>query len=118
MLVKSPILLPWRKVLLENSKGEIQRLVQNGTVILVVWAVHKLDCRRREFQRKLPTLSAGQEDKILSWHGENRLADILERKLIYFLVMSMKSLTISLIDINKDSNIGLLIIIDQQFLLS
>ena len=87
----------------------------------MAWAVSGLDCRGREFQRQLPTLSPGPQDQILmqnlSRPGESGLAGVLEGKLIHFLIIYMKSLTILLIYISKDSNAGLLIIIDQQFLL-
>ena len=63
---------------------------------------------------QLPTLYPGQEDQILmqimSRLGESGLAVILGGKLIHFLVTQMKSLTISLIYISKDSSKGLLII--------
>ena len=90
MLIKSPILLPWRKDLLKNPKGEIHFLVQNRTLQLVVLKIFGLDCRRREFKRHLPTLSSGQEDQILmqimNQLGESGLAGVLEGKLISFLV--------------------------------
>ena len=86
--IKSPILLPWRKDLLKNPKGEIHPLVQNRTIKLVAWTVSGLDCRRREFQRQLPTLSPGQEDQIvmqvMSRPRESGLAGVLEGKLIFF----------------------------------
>ena len=70
---------------------------------------------------QLPTLYPGQEDQILmqimSRPGESGIVAVLEGKLIHFLVIQMKSLTISLIYISKDSNTVLLIIKDQQFLL-
>ena len=70
---------------------------------------------------QLPTLYPGQEDQILmqimSLPGESGLAAVPEGKVVHFLVIQMKSLTISLICISKDSNTGLLIIKDQQFLL-
>ena len=88
---KSPILLPWRKDLLKNPKGEIHPLAQNRTLQLAACAISGLDCRRREFQRQLPTLSPGQEDQILiqiiSRSGESGLAGVLEGKLIHFLVI-------------------------------
>ena len=91
MLINSPILLPWRKTLLKNPRGEIHPLVQNRTLQLVAWTVSRLDCRRREFDRQLPTLSPGQEDQILmqimSRPGESGLAGVLEGKLIHFLVI-------------------------------
>ena len=91
MLINSPILLPWRKTLLKNPRGEIHPLVQNRTLQLVAWTVFGLDCRRREFDRQLPTLSSGQEDQILmqimSQPGESGLAGVLEEKLIHFLVV-------------------------------
>ena len=91
MSIKNPILLPWRKDLLKNPKGEIHPLVQNRTLKLVAWTVSRLDCRSREFQRQLPTLSPSQEDQILmqimSRPGESGLAGVLEGKLIHFLVI-------------------------------
>ena len=82
MSIKSPIFLPWRKDLLKNSKGQIHPLLQNRDLELVAWMVSGLDCRRREFQRQLPTLSPGQEDRILmqimSWPGESGLVGILQ----------------------------------------
>ena len=91
MSIKSPILLPWRKDLLKNTKGEIHALVQNRILQLVVWTVSGIDCRRREFQRQLPTLPPSQEDQILmqimKQPGESELAGVLEGKLIHFLVM-------------------------------
>ena len=91
MSIKSSIFLPWRRDLLKNSKVEIHPLVQNRTLQLVAWTVSGLDCRRREFQKQLPTLSPGQEDQILmqimSRPGESGLADVLEGKLIHFLVI-------------------------------
>ena len=89
--IKSPILLPWRKDLLKNPKAEIHPLVQNRIRKLVAWTVSGLDCRRSEFQRKLPTLSPSQEDQIImlimSRPGESGLAGVLEWKLIHFLVI-------------------------------
>ena len=61
MSIKSPLLLPCGEDLLKNPKGEIHPLVQNRTLKLVIWMV----CRRREFQRQLPTLSPSQEDQVL-----------------------------------------------------
>ena len=91
MSINSPILLPWRKDLLKNPKREIHPLVQNRTLKLVAWTVSGLDCRRRKFQRQLPTLSPSQEDQILmqimSRPGESGLAGVLEGKLIHFLVI-------------------------------
>ena len=91
MSIKSPILLPWRKDLLKNPKGETHTLAQNRTLQLAVCAISGLDCRRREFQRQLPTLSPGQEDQILiqimSRSGESGPAGVLEGKLIHFLVI-------------------------------
>ena len=82
MSIKSPIFLPWRKDLLKNSEGQIHPLLQNRDLELVAWIVSGLDCRRREFQRQLPTLSPGQEDRILmqimSWPGESGLVGILQ----------------------------------------
>ena len=53
--------------------------------------VSELDCRRREFQRQLPTLSPGQEDKILmqikSQPRESGLGGVLEGKLSDFVVI-------------------------------
>ena len=84
-------LLPWRKDLLKNPKGEIHTLAQNRTLQLAVCAISGLDCRRREFQRQLPTLSPGQEDQIqiqiMSRSGESGPASVLEGKLIHFLVI-------------------------------
>ena len=121
MLIKSPVLLPWRKDLLKNPNREIHTLVQNRSLKLVARMVSGLDCRRRGFQMQLPTLYPGQEDQILmqimSRPGESGIVAVLEGKLIHFLVIQMKSLTISLIYISKDSNTVLLIIKDQQFLL-
>ena len=91
MSIKNPILLPWRKDLLKNPKGEIHPLVQNTTLKLMAWTVSRLDCRSREFQRQLPTLSPSQEDQILmqimSRPGESGLAGVLEGKLNNFIVM-------------------------------
>ena len=91
MSIKSLILLPWRKDVLKNPKGEIHLLVQNRTLKLLAWTVSRLDCRRKEFQRQLPTLSPSQEDQILmqikSRPGESGLAGVLEGKLIHFLVV-------------------------------
>ena len=91
MSIKGPILLPWRKNLLKNPKGEIHPLVQNRTLKLAAWTVSGLDCRTREFQRQLPILSPSQEDQILmqimSRPGESGLAGVLEGKLIHFLVI-------------------------------
>ena len=91
MSIKSPILLPWRKDLLKNPKREIHPLVQNRTLKLVAWTVSVLDCRRRESQRQLPTLSPSRENQILvqimSCPGERGLAGVLEGKLIHFLVI-------------------------------
>ena len=39
--IKSPILLPWRKDLLKDFKGEIHLLVQNWTLQLVAWMVFR-----------------------------------------------------------------------------
>ena len=121
MLIKSPVLLPWRKDLLKNPNREIHTLVQNRSLKLVARMVSGLDCRKRGFQMQLPTLYPGQEDQILmqimSLPGESGLAAVPEGKVVHFLVIQMKSLTISLICISKDSNTGLLIIKDQQFLL-
>ena len=79
MSIKTPILLSRRKYLLKNSKGETHPLVQSRTQQLVAWTVSGLDCRRREFQRQLPTLFPGQEDQILmqvmNWPGESGLAE-------------------------------------------
>ena len=47
MSINSPILLPWRKDLLKNPKGEIHSLVQNRILKLVAWTVSERDCRRR-----------------------------------------------------------------------
>ena len=91
MSIKSPILLPWRKDLLINPKGEIHLLGQKRTLQLVDWMVSRLDCRRRESQWQLPTSSPGEEDQILlnimSQPGESRLAGVLEGKLIDFAVI-------------------------------
>ena len=82
MSIKSPIFLPWIKDLLKNLKGQIHPLFQNRDLELVAWMVSGLDCRRREFQRQLLTLSRGQEDRILlqimSWSGESGLVGILQ----------------------------------------
>ena len=79
------------KGLLKNTKGEIHALVQNRILQLVVWTVSGIDCRRREFQKQLPTLPPSQEDQILmqimKQPGESELAGVLEGKLIHFLVM-------------------------------
>ena len=56
MSIKQPILLTWRRDLLKNPKGKIHPLVQNKTLKLVAWTVSGLDYKRKEFQRKLPTL--------------------------------------------------------------
>ena len=91
MSIKSPILLLCRRDFLKNHKGEILPLVQNRTLQLVAWMVSELDCRRREFQRQLPTLSPGQEDQILmqimSQPGQSRLGGVLEGKLSDFVVV-------------------------------
>ena len=91
MSIKSLILLPWRKDVLKNPKGEIHPLVQNRALQLVAWTVSGLHCRRREFQRQLPTLSPGQEDQLLmqimSRPGENGLDGVLGQKQIHFLVI-------------------------------
>ena len=86
MLIKSPVLLPWRKDLLKNPNREIHTLVQNGSLKLVARMVSGLDCRRRGFQMQLPTLYPGQEDQILmqimSRPGESGIAGVIEGKLI------------------------------------
>ena len=89
MSINCPILLPWRRDLLKNPKGEIHPLVQNRT-LQMAWTFSELDYRRRELQRQLPTLLPGQEDQILmqimSRPGERRLPGVLEGKLIHSLV--------------------------------
>ena len=76
---------------MKNLKGETHPLVQNQTLKLVPWTASGLNCRSREFQRQLPTLSPSQEDQILmqimSRPGESGLAGVLEGKLIHFLVI-------------------------------
>ena len=91
MSIKSPILLTWKKDVLKNPKGETHPLVQSRTLQLVAWTVSGLDCRRREFQSQLTTLSPSQEDQmlmqIMSRPGGSGLADALEGKLIHFLII-------------------------------
>ena len=47
----------------EKSQRESHSLVKNTTLQLVAWAVSRLEYRRREFQRQLPTLSLNQVDQ-------------------------------------------------------
>ena len=68
-------------------RGETHPLVENQTLKLVPWTVSGLNCRSREFQRQLPTLSPSQEDQILiqvmTCPGESGPAVVLEGKLIH-----------------------------------
>ena len=91
MSIQQPILMTWRKDLLKISKGEIHPFVQNKTLKLVVWTVLGLDCKRKGFRGRLPTLSLSQEDqvvtKIINQPGVNGLAGVLKGKLIHFVVI-------------------------------
>ena len=60
MSIQQPILLTWRRDLLKNPKGEIHLLVQSKTLELVPWTVSGLDCKRTEFEGRLPILSLNQ----------------------------------------------------------
>ena len=91
MSIQQPILLTWRRDLLKNPKREIHPLVQNKTLKLVVWTVSGLDCKRKEFQGRLPSLSLNEEDQVLTQIinrlGVNGLAGVLKGKLIHFEVI-------------------------------
>ena len=91
MSMQQPILLTWRRDLLENTQGEIHPLVQNKTLKLVAWTVSGLDYKRKEFQGRLPTSSLNQEDQfltqIMNQPGVNGLAGVLKEKLIHFVVI-------------------------------
>ena len=80
-----------RKRSLKNWKGEIHRLVQNKPLKLVAWTVSGLDCKRKEFQGRLPTLSFNQENQVqpqfMNLPGIIKLAGVLKEKLIYFVVI-------------------------------
>ena len=121
MSIKSPILLPWRKDLLKNSKrgdsfptseqdsttcgldGFQARLQEEG----ISQATSDLISRSRR-----PNSNANYESawrKLASWCSR--------REIDSFPSNINKMLTISMIYIKKDCNAGLLTIIDQQFLL-
>ena len=91
MSIQQPILLTWRRDLLKSPKREIHPLVQNKTLKLVVWTVSGLDCKRKEFQGRLPSLSLNEEDQVLTQImnrlGVNGLAGVLKGKLIHFEVI-------------------------------
>ena len=91
MSIQQPILLTWRRDLLNNPKGEIHPLVLNKTLKLVVWMVSGLDYKRTGFQGRFPTLSLNQEDQVLTQimnrPGVNELAGVLKGKLIHFVVI-------------------------------
>ena len=56
MSMQQPMLLTCRKDLLKYPQGEIHPLVQNKTLKLVAWTVSELDYKRKDFERRLPTL--------------------------------------------------------------
>ena len=77
--IQQPILLTWRRDILENPKGEIHPLVQNKTLKLVAKTVLGIDYKKKVFQGSLPALPLNQEDlgltQIMNRSGVNGIAD-------------------------------------------
>ena len=69
MSIQLPILLTWSRDLFKKPKGDTYPFVHNKTLTLVAWTFSGLNCKRDEFQGRLPTLSLSQQDQVLTRIG-------------------------------------------------
>ena len=88
MSINRPLLLPSRKDLLRNPKGESHPLIKNGSMRLAAWLVSGRKCQQRRFQTRLPRLSGNLERRelelITTRPGESSVAGVVLDRLIPF----------------------------------
>ena len=89
--IKNLLLLPQHPNLLTNPQGETNTLLQNQTMRLAAWIITGNIRLRKEFKKRLQTLSCHQEERVLTQNivrpGISWLAGVINRKLIHFDVL-------------------------------
>ena len=84
--VAKPLLLTQLSNILVNPQGQVHPLVVNKTLRLMAWKVSGRVWPQKEFRKGLQSLSQVPEDQvhhlITNWPGVNRLAGVVNGKLI------------------------------------